>query len=226
MQFLLAFVGCTCGQRGPLWWTAIHRQHHHHTDTALDPHSPQTKGFWTSFFGWTMQTQWLYPDWRLVRDWTPYPELVWINKWWGVPWALCVLGCYLIDGWAGVFWGYCLSTSIIFTSAFSVNSFGHMVGPQRFETGDQSRNNFWMGFMAGGDGWHNNHHRYPAAAQHGMAWYEVDATYTRDFGAQVDGVSLECASSAGRGYRRGQTKRTPTRSASEALNKIPRLPSG
>jgi stearoyl-CoA desaturase (Delta-9 desaturase) len=177
VQFLLAFIGCTCGQRGPLWWTAIHRQHHHHTDTALDPHSPLTKGFWTSFFGWTMQTQWLYPDWRLVRDWTRYPELVWINKWWEIPWALCVLTCYLIDGWTGVFWGYCLSTATIFTSAFSVNSFGHMFGPQRFDTADQSRNNFLMGFLAGGDGWHNNHHRYPASARHGMAWYEVDATY-------------------------------------------------
>ena len=98
MQFLLAVVGCTCGQRGLLWWTAIHRQHHHHTDTALDPHSPQTKGFWTSFFGWTMQTQWLYPDWRLVRDRTRYPELVWINKWWGIPWRFV---CWVVISLAG-----------------------------------------------------------------------------------------------------------------------------
>lgn len=177
LQFLIACVGCTCLQRGPLWWAAIHRQHHHHTDTPLDPHSPVEKGLWHSFFGWTLMTRWLYPDWRLVRDLTRYPELVWINKWWMIPPLLLVTAVYAIDGWAGVVWGYCLTTVLIFTSAFSINAIGHTFGPRRYDTAEQSRNNFWLGLLAGGDGWHNNHHRYPASAQQGLAWYELDSSY-------------------------------------------------
>ena len=59
----------------------------------------------------------------------------------------------------------------------TVNSVGHLFGPQRFDTGDGSRNNFVLGFLAMGDGWHNNHHRAPTSARHGFAWYEFDVSY-------------------------------------------------
>jgi stearoyl-CoA desaturase (delta-9 desaturase) len=60
---------------------------------------------------------------------------------------------------------------------FAVNSIGHRFGPQRFATGDGSRNNLVLGVLALGDGWHNNHHRAPGSARHGFAWYEVDQSY-------------------------------------------------
>jgi stearoyl-CoA desaturase (delta-9 desaturase) len=41
MQFLMAFAGCTAGQRGPLWWASHHREHHLSSDTERDPHSPK-----------------------------------------------------------------------------------------------------------------------------------------------------------------------------------------
>jgi stearoyl-CoA desaturase (delta-9 desaturase) len=28
-----------------------------------------------------------------------------------------------------------------------------------------------------GGGWHNNHHRYPAAARAGFTWWEIDPAY-------------------------------------------------
>ena len=28
-----------------------------------------------------------------------------------------------------------------------------------------------------GEGWHNNHHRYPASARIGLRWYEIDFVY-------------------------------------------------
>jgi stearoyl-CoA desaturase (delta-9 desaturase) len=82
------------------------------------------------------------------------------------------------DGWAGVVWGYCLSVAVIFQMTFLVNSVGHLFGTQRFDTGDGSRNNLFLGTFGLGDGWHNNHHRAPASARHGFAWYEFDMTYT------------------------------------------------
>src|SRR5690606_9202756 len=32
VQLIFAILGCTAGQRGPLWWAAHHRNHHNHSD--------------------------------------------------------------------------------------------------------------------------------------------------------------------------------------------------
>ena len=58
--------------------------------------------------------------------------------------------------------------------AYAVNSICHRFGSQPFETGDESRNNFFMGLLAFGEGWHNNHHAFPAAAYHGMGRWQPD----------------------------------------------------
>lgn len=53
-QFVLAFVGGTCTQRGALWWAANHRWHHAHADQAQDVHSPGRHGFFWSHLGWIL----------------------------------------------------------------------------------------------------------------------------------------------------------------------------
>jgi stearoyl-CoA desaturase (delta-9 desaturase) len=52
-----------------------------------------------------------------------------------------------------------------------------MQGYRRFETPDTSRNNPLVAFLTMGEGWHNNHHRYPSVEKHGMAWWEIDMTH-------------------------------------------------
>ena len=66
---------------------------------------------------------------------------------------------------------------LVLQVTFAINSFGHVFGTQRFDTGEGSRNNFILGILALGDGWHNNHHRAPTSARAGLAWYEVDQSY-------------------------------------------------
>src|SRR5262245_61577862 len=39
-QFVLALLGTTATQKGPLWWAATHRDHHKYSDTERDVHSP------------------------------------------------------------------------------------------------------------------------------------------------------------------------------------------
>ena len=58
-----------------------------------------------------------------------------------------------------------------------VNSATHLWGKRRFETKDDSRNNWWVAILTGGEGWHNNHHAHPVSARHGLAWYEFDVNY-------------------------------------------------
>ncbi len=58
-----------------------------------------------------------------------------------------------------------------------MNSVGHNHGYQRYRTGDRSRNNWWVALLTGGEGWHNNHHAFPASARHGLRWFEFDSTW-------------------------------------------------
>ncbi len=177
VQFGLAVLGCTAFQKGPLWWVIHHRLHHQHSDEPGDPHSPVVDGFWYSHLGWLFAKDRNHPDYRLVRDLTKFPELVWLDRLWMAPGLLMALGLYLTLGWGGVVYGFCLTTVLVFQGAFAVNSVGHLFGPQRFDTGDGSRNNWVLGYASFGDGWHNNHHRAPTSARHGFAWYEFDQSY-------------------------------------------------
>ena len=51
------------------------------------------------------------------------------------------------------------------------------MGYRNFDTPDDSRNVWILGVLALGDGWHNNHHAFPACAAHGRRWFEIDFTY-------------------------------------------------
>ena len=176
-QFLLAFAGSAALQKGLLWWVVHHRLHHRHSDETDDPHSPVRDGFWHAHLGWLVSGRVREADYGLVKDLTRFPELVWLDRLWILP-GLVVLGvCYACLGWSGVVYSYCLTVAVAFQITFAVNSVGHLFGSQRFDTGDGSRNNWLVGILALGEGWHNNHHRVPRSARHGFMWYELDLSY-------------------------------------------------
>jgi stearoyl-CoA desaturase (delta-9 desaturase) len=176
-QFMLACAGCAALQKGPLWWAIHHRLHHRHSDAQGDPHSPVVDGFFYGHCGWLFARDLMYPDERVVHDLTKYKELIWLDRLWMLPGLLFVVACFALGGWGGVVYGYCLGVVALFQITFAVNSIGHLYGPQRFDTGEGSRNNLILGYLAMGDGWHNNHHRMPTSARHGFAWYEFDFSY-------------------------------------------------
>jgi stearoyl-CoA desaturase (delta-9 desaturase) len=176
-QFGLAVAGCAALQKGPLWWAVHHRLHHRHSDQPGDPHSPVVDGFLYGHVGWLFARDLMHPDETVVHDLTKYREIVWLDRLWMVPGLLLAAACFAAGGWGGLVYGYCLSVVLVFQVTFAVNSIGHLYGPQRFETGEGSRNNFVLGYLGMGDGWHNNHHRAPSSARHGFAWYELDMSY-------------------------------------------------
>jgi stearoyl-CoA desaturase (delta-9 desaturase) len=57
---------------------------------------------------------------------------------------------------------------------WSVNSICHTFGRRDFDTRDQSRNQWIVGLLAMGEGWHNNHHAFPRSAFHGLRWWQID----------------------------------------------------
>jgi stearoyl-CoA desaturase (delta-9 desaturase) len=175
-QFMLAFGGTMASQKGPLWWAAHHRNHHRFSDTERDVHSPK-RGFWWSHVGWILCDKYNQADMSQIRDFAKYPEIRFINKHdWIGPWTLAVL-CFLIGGWSGLVIGFFLSTVVLWHVTFTVNSVAHVMGRRAYETGDTSRNTLLVALATGGEGWHNNHHRYPWSARQGFRWWQIDMTF-------------------------------------------------
>jgi stearoyl-CoA desaturase (delta-9 desaturase) len=177
-QFVLAWIGACSLQKGPLWWASHHRDHHRHSDTQMDPHSPHTTSFWWSHVGWVLGEDFNDTTWRNIPDLKKYPELRMLDRLHWLPVFPLVAACYLIDGWAGVTWGFLLSTVILYHCTFFINSLNHLWGSRRFKTTDDSRNNFILAIVTLGEGWHNNHHHYQGSANQGFYWWEVDISYS------------------------------------------------
>jgi len=175
-QFALAFLATSAAQKGPLWWSGHHREHHKFSDTERDLHSPRD-GFWWSHVGWILCDKYGETPVDQIQDFAKYPELRWLNNHdWVAPWALGFT-CWLIGGWSGLVVGFFASTVLLWHATFSINSLAHVFGRRRYETSDTSRNSLLLALLTGGEGWHNNHHRYQSAARNGFRWWQIDTTY-------------------------------------------------
>ncbi len=177
MQFLFAFLAQSTAQKGILWWAAKHRHHHRYSDTEHDVHSPMHDGFWHAHLGWIFEPEHDETDFAAVPDLAAYPELVWLNKYEHVPTVTVALLCVAIGGWPGLVVGFFWSTVATWHGTFMINSLAHVHGKQRYVTGDDSRNNWWLAIITLGEGWHNNHHAYQRSTRQGFRWYEFDPTY-------------------------------------------------
>jgi len=175
-QFVLAVLGVAAVQKGPLWWAAGHRRHHRYSDQEGDMHSPR-EGFWQSHQGWIFDGRWDETEVDRIRDFARFPELAWLNRWHIVIPLLLVAACFAIGGLSTFVWGFCISTVLLWHSTYSINSLAHRWGSQRYDTGDDSRNNLFLALLTLGEGWHNNHHHYMASARQGFFWWEIDVTY-------------------------------------------------
>jgi stearoyl-CoA desaturase (Delta-9 desaturase) len=176
-QFGLAFLSQTAAQRSVLWWAAKHRQHHMHSDTNSDLHSPVLRGFLFAHVGWIFLARNNTVDNECIQDLAHYKELLWLDRHSYLPVVALALLTWLVAGWPGPVIGFCCSTAAVWHVTFSVNSLCHLIGRQRYITGDQSRNNWLLALLTMGEGWHNNHHAYQASARQGFHWWEFDPTY-------------------------------------------------
>jgi stearoyl-CoA desaturase (delta-9 desaturase) len=176
-QFALAFLAQTSAQRGILWWASKHRRHHQYSDTVDDVHSPVQRGLLYAHLGWIFVPRNDATDYSVVRDLTRYKELMWLDRHPYLPAALLASVAWLAAGWPGLAIGFCWSTVAVWHATFCINSLAHVLGQQRYVTGDHSRNNWLLALLTMGEGWHNNHHAYQASARQGFRWWEYDPTF-------------------------------------------------
>src|SRR5439155_7878560 len=141
-QFVLAWLGAMCAQKGVLWWSANHRAHHRFSDTENDIHSPSRDGFWWSHMGWILSDSYDETNFSSIRDLTKYPELHWLNRHFLVPPVSLAVTIFLLGGWSALVWGFFISTVLLWHGSFIVNSLSHVFGRRRYATTDTSRNSF------------------------------------------------------------------------------------
>jgi stearoyl-CoA desaturase (delta-9 desaturase) len=176
-QFVLAWMAMSSSQKGVLWWGAHHRHHHRYSDQEEDLHSPTLFGFWWSHIGWILSDRYNATRFDYIGDFAKFPELRWLNKYYLVPPITLGFTMWLVGGWGVFFWGFCLSTVLLWHGTFTINSLSHIFGNRRFKTNDTSKNNWLLALVTLGEGWHNNHHHYMASARQGFYWWEVDLTF-------------------------------------------------
>lgn len=179
-QFVWAFIGTAAMQKGPLWWAGHHVNHHKYADREGDPHSPMVSGLYYAHIGWFLNDtkhDRLETTNPVVRDFSKFPELRFLDTYFFIPPTLLALSLYLTGGFTWLVWGFCLPTVTLAHATFAINTVNHLFGSRRFETIDESRNNPVTAFFAVGEGWHNNHHRYQRAARNGFYWWEFDPTW-------------------------------------------------
>ena len=183
-QFMLAWVAQMSAQGGVLWWAAHHRHHHKHADSMDDVHSPARHGFWWAHVGWMLSRRYERTDYDAIKDFSRFPELMWLNvNWWVPPLAGLVLA-WSLGGLPAVVWAGIVPTVLLWHATFSLNSLGHLFGKRRYLTADTSRNSFLLALLTCGEGWRNNHHRSQVTANQGWFWWEWDPTfYALKFGS-------------------------------------------
>ena len=176
-QLVLALLGTASAQKGVLWWAGHHRHHHARSDGPDDIHSPLRRGFWWSHWGWILCDRYVETPIETIRDFARYPELRWLDRHYLAPPTLVAVVMLVTLGPSGLFVGFFLATLVTYHATFTINSLCHIFGSQRYETGDTSRNNFWLALITLGEGWHNNHHYYQRSTCQGFYWWELDITY-------------------------------------------------
>lgn len=180
VEYGLSVFGTLALEGGPIDWVVTHRIHHAYSDREGDPHSPRD-GRWWAHMGWILVGRAQeYPESvrrRFAPDLMKDPVHLWLNRHYALP--VVGLGLLLLaaGGWPFVTWGLFLRTVLGLHATWLVNSATHLWGARRFATRDDSRNNWWVALLTFGEGWHNNHHAYPASARHGLAWYEIDINW-------------------------------------------------
>jgi len=112
-----------------------------------------------------------------VPDLSRDPFHVWLSKWHWMTNVVVGFALLAIGGWTYVLWGIFFRTTFGLHATWLVNSATHLWGRRRFQTRDDSTNNWWVAILSFGEGWHNNHHAHPTSARHGLAWYEFDQNW-------------------------------------------------
>lgn len=172
VKCIFLILGSMALEGSALEWAATHIKHHAQSDKEGDPHSP-VEGFFHAHVGWLFKDKHADPQ-VYCRHMLKDPIIVFVSNTFLLWVVLSLLIPFAIGGWSGLLWGGLIRICLTHHVTWSVNSICHTFGKRPFETTDQSRNEWIIGLLALGEGWHNNHHAFPRSAFHGLRWWQFD----------------------------------------------------
>lgn len=182
LQLFYLIFGAAAVQHSLLNWASDHRYHHRYVDSEEDPYSIM-KGAFYAHIGWIF-----YRNDRLAReryknapDLLKDPLVAWQHRWYA---PLALFSAFALPagiGWlagrplGGLLWGGLLRMVVVHHLTFCVNSVAHLFGTQPYTLENSARNNWWLGPLTFGEGYHNFHHAFPADYRIGVRWHQIDA---------------------------------------------------
>jgi stearoyl-CoA desaturase (Delta-9 desaturase) len=166
-------------------WACMHRMHHMYSDTEKDPHSPRRWGLFGTLYGQYHSYQ--VTTRALLRNREEYTKFVTdldfpvnsLNKkaLWYLPYILHLVVSLVLGfgfGWYLLGFSWFLGMMSHPIQGWLVNAFAHSKGYRNFNTTDDSTNNTFVALTCFGEGFQNNHHRFPKSAKFSMKWFEFD----------------------------------------------------
>jgi sn-1 stearoyl-lipid 9-desaturase len=188
VEYFWVFLGLLAFEGSPIWWATIHRAHHRWTDTEKDPHSPRN-GLMYSFTGWLSEKEYLphLDPHTQCKDLFKDPIYRFLECGGNLP-AGHALSFAIGFGFRGILWALfgwqvalasLLAGFAVLTIPLMLNVICHLpsLGYKLYAGDDDSVNVWWVGLLAMGEGWHNNHHASPGSARTGMMPWEFDLSW-------------------------------------------------
>jgi fatty-acid desaturase len=168
LEKVFSFFGSMGGTGSALGWVALHRAHHQHSDQEQDPHSPANGALALFLSRYRFQlNKWVVRD--MIADpfhrfMHMYYHLILLG--WSVIWLCLDFKLFLFV--------VAVPMAIQIWVSILSNCFNHLLGYRNFETNEKSTNNIFIALISWGEGWHNNHHRYPRRWNFQVKWWELD----------------------------------------------------
>lgn len=187
IEYFWVLGGYLAYEGSPLWWVSNHRAHHKYSDTPLDPHSPRN-GLKNAYYGWLgkdypahINPRIQCPD--LAKD--PVYRFLEQEQHRGRARKLATVTgvAFRLALWRLFGWQTALASGLAGLAVLQIplllNVVCHIprLGYKIYATEDDSVNVWWMGLLAYGEGWHNNHHAFPGSARHGLTPSEFDLSW-------------------------------------------------
>lgn len=234
VEYAMVWVALCCFQDTPIRWVTHHRLHHRYSDKPDDAHTPRAGLYW-AHMGWlfreNFKTQSAAAFATYSRDLLEDPFYRWLDRSWRPKFAIYFAhaALFFVVGWAVgaavtgslmeglrigmsvLVWGVFVRTVVVWHATWSVNSLSHVLGYQTYRTKEDSRNNWFVAAVAGGEGWHNNHHKDQISARHGHQWWEFDLSWTFIWAMEKIGLATDVV----RPRVKPRRKSTPKATASQ-----------
>jgi stearoyl-CoA desaturase (delta-9 desaturase) len=184
--YLLTFLSQGSSYLVPRAYAFLHREHHAHSDTEDDPHSPH---FFADVFRMMWNTKCVYEDFLYKRREVPPHLAERVPEWdavdrignsWAMRLGFCALyiGIYVVFA-PSLWWFLLLPIHFLMGPVHGafVNWCGHKYGYRNYDLADHSHNTFRWDALFMGECFQNNHHKYPKRANFATRRSEFDLTW-------------------------------------------------